>query len=260
LRIVYRNFPDDAGIDFLVTSDLGGTAIAIAAVEGHFRGPGLCWAELQALAGMPDPVHSPTQRLVLALPSLGDTGRPADAVTVVTDALRSIGAVGDAGALAAELIESPTMFGHATWAIRQGVRMCLGRHAVRHVQDLSLNHLREVDLAFGGRYYRSRSGSSEYRHGAVGRTLPRWRYEVTESRTVLGVGMRLRGRLDGEVRDGEPALLRDGASSVAVGAIRLEFEDTSTGQLVITIPDTGLALPAPGATLHPSDDHITGES
>ena len=224
LRIVYRNFPEDAGIDFLVVSDLGGAAITIASVEGHFFGPGMCWEELRAVADMPDPTLTAAQRLILALPLVGDVGLPADARAVVTEALRSVGAVGNADRLAGEILDG----GQAEWQIRQGVRMCLGRHAVRHVQDLSLNALREVDLAFGGRCYRSRYGRREYGPRSAGRTMPRWRFEVIDSRADADVGLRLIGRLDGEIRDGEPARLVDGYSTVPVAAVHLDFEDTAT--------------------------------
>jgi hypothetical protein len=252
LRVVYRNFPDDAGIDFLVTSDLGGMAIPVAAAEGHFRGPGLCWEELQVVAAMEDPVHSAAQRFVLSLPLLGDTGRPADARTVVAEALAAVGAVKDAGMLAGELLESPRWWSHAPWTIRQGVRMCLGHHTLRHVQDLSLNHLREVDLAFGGRYYRSRSGRREYGPREAGRTRPRWRFEVADSR-VDGSGLHLRGHLDGQIRDGESARLVDGDSYTIIDAVGLGFEDRATGQLVLTIPEAPVSAPAAGASLHPID-------
>jgi len=249
LRIVYRNFPEDAGIDFLVTSDLGGAAITIASVEGHSRGPGMCWEELRAVADMPDPTRTAAQRFILALPLLGDVGLPVDARAVVTEALRSVGAVGNADRLAGELLDGD----QAEWPIRQGVRMCLGGHAVRHVQDLSLNALREVDMAFGGRYYRSRSGRREYGPRSAGRTMPRWRFEVIDSRADASIGLRLIGHLDGEIRDGEPARLVDGDSTVPVAAVHLDFEDTATRQLVITINDDHVVPPAPGASLHPID-------
>lgn len=253
LRVVHRNFPDDAGVDFLVSSDLGGTAITIASLEGHFRGPGACWEELAALADGPDPVLSAAQRLLLALPLLGDVDRPGSARAVVAAALASVGATGDADPLAGSLLDDPPMWSHATWEIRQGVRMCRGTHAVRHVQDLSLNHLREVDLAFGGRYYRGRAGRREYGRRAAGRTMPRWLFEVTGSRVDDGVGLRLRGHLHGELRDTEPARLVDAGSAHLVGAVHLDGEDGATRQLVIAIRDTTLAAPAPGASLHPVD-------
>jgi hypothetical protein len=248
LRIVNRNMPGDGGLDVLVTSDLGGSAVRIAGL-GEFYGPALCWEELHALADMPDPVLTREQRLLLALPFMGDGVVPADARTVVAEALRSVGATGDVDTLVSDLVD-PEMWGPGMWEIRHGVRMCRARHALRHMQDTSLNELREVDLAFGGRFFRSRSGSREYRPRAAGRTVPRWRFEVAEA-LADGAGVHLRGRLDGEIRDGEPARLVDGGADVPVAAVRVG-EDPATRRLVLTI-DAEVAPPAPGALMHPVD-------
>ena len=82
--------------------------------------------------------------------------------------------------------------------------------------------------------------------------MPRWRFEVIDTRAD-DIGLRLIGRLDGEIRDGEPARLVDGDSTVPVAAVHLDFEDTATRQLVITINDDHVVPPAPGASLHPID-------
>jgi hypothetical protein len=249
LRIVYRNFDGDAGIDFLVTSDLGGTAIMIASIEGHFQGPGLCWEELQTLAAMPDPDLTPAQRLLMALPLLGDDATPSDALTQTAEALQATGGVGPTQDLADELLSH---WGRPAWKIRQGVRMCLGRHSRRHVQDLSLNHLQAVDEAMGGRFYRNRRSQPEYRHRAAGRTAPRWRFEVTDSRLDPQSGLRLLGRLDGHIRDGESAQLMVGDSVVFVEAIQLDFVDNR--QLALTVKgQPPAAAPPAGATLQPVD-------
>ena len=249
LRIVNRNMPDDGGLDVLVTSDLGGSAVRIAGL-GEFYGPGLCWEELWALADMPDPVLSREQRLLLALPFMNDGVVPADARTVVAAALRSVGATGNVDTLVSDLVDPAQGWGAGMWVIRHGVRMCLTRHALRHMQDTSLNELREVDLAFGARFARSRSGSREYRPRAAGRTLPRWRFEVVEARAD-GVGLRLLGRLDGEIRDGEPARLVDGVAEVLIAAVRVG-EDPATRNLFLTI-DAEVPPPAAGAQLLPAD-------
>jgi hypothetical protein len=46
LHIVMRNFPDDAGVDYVIAPANGGQHIPLAAMEGHFRGPALSWPEL----------------------------------------------------------------------------------------------------------------------------------------------------------------------------------------------------------------------
>jgi hypothetical protein len=249
LRIVSRNTPDDGGLDVLVTSDLGGSAVRIAGL-GDFYGPGLCWEELSALADMPDPLLSREQRLLLALPFMSDGVVPPDARTVVAAALRSVGATGSVDTLVSDLVDPAEGWDAGMWVIRHGVRTCLARHALRHPQDTSLNELREVDLAFGARFFRSQSGSREYRPRAAGRTVPRWRFEVTEAQTD-GTGLRLLGRLDGEIRDGEPARLVDGVAEVPIAAVRVR-EDPLTRKLVLTV-DAEMPPPAPGTQLLPAD-------
>ncbi|MEV0718799.1 hypothetical protein [Asanoa sp. NPDC050611] len=248
LRIVNRNVAGDGGVDVLVTSDLGGSAIRIGAL-GQYHGPALCWEELRALADLPDPTLTPAQRLLLALPFVGDDAVPADARTVVAEALRAVGATGDVDSLVSDYVSAGSS---SLWEIRHGVRMCRARHALRHMQDTSLNELREVDLAFGGRFFRSRSASREFRPRAAGRTAPRWRFEVAEAEPRPdGTGLRLLGRLDGEIRDGEPARLATGGADVKIAEVRIG-EESATRYLALTI-DTDLPPPAPGALLHPVD-------
>lgn len=74
LYVVYRTFEDDPGVDYLVYHQDWDSAETIASDEGHFRGPGLSWAELEAVAlngvpgGSTDDQHA---RLLLMLPCAG---------------------------------------------------------------------------------------------------------------------------------------------------------------------------------------------
>ncbi|GIH04022.1 hypothetical protein Rhe02_20890 [Rhizocola hellebori] len=239
LRIVYRNFSDDMGMDFLVDWELGGQAATVAG-RGHTVGPGMCWQGIIAVAAMADETLTYAQRFLLCLPVLGGP-LPHDAKTVLQEALQQVMPRDWAPELA-DLLLADVLSG-AQFHIRHGVRMCTGPGSYRHVQDMSLNQLRHVDEAFGARFYRNRYGSKEYAHREAGRSTGRWRFTVSESRAQENC-VRLSGHLDGEIRDGEPALL----GPQQIPAIHLEWDNG----LVLRI-DGNIPLPQPAAQLLPAD-------
>lgn len=89
LRIVYRNFEEDEGLDF-VEERPGRPAKLVASIEGH--GSAMTWAELLAAAELPDERLTWAQRLILMLPMLGPQELPEDAEEVMNRALDGIGA------------------------------------------------------------------------------------------------------------------------------------------------------------------------
>lgn len=95
ILILYRNFPEDCGIDYYVTHPSWNRPRSLGSIEGHFAGPGLAWRELVHIAQNPGAgpgVTTPYARLLLLLPVLGDEALPPDAVEVVESALDAIGA------------------------------------------------------------------------------------------------------------------------------------------------------------------------
>ncbi|WP_127506058.1 hypothetical protein [Actinoplanes solisilvae] len=117
LAVVFRNFADDAGADYLVLPAGGRDAIGIASLEGHQTGPGLSWAELVAVAARQADRKRRAQTLLLLAPAFGDdsAGTP-DAAAVLADAMRELGAVKDVEELAARAVSDEVDFwGHVPW-------------------------------------------------------------------------------------------------------------------------------------------------
>ncbi|WP_159030172.1 hypothetical protein [Streptomyces pluripotens] len=52
--IVYRNFPEDCGIDYYLTDPDWDRPRSLGSIEGHFAGPGLAWHELVYVARHPE--------------------------------------------------------------------------------------------------------------------------------------------------------------------------------------------------------------
>jgi hypothetical protein len=118
LAVVFRNVPDDAGVDYLVLPGAGRKFIEIASLEGHQRGPGLSWPELVAAAGrQPDQVRR-AQTLLLLAPAFGDaTADTPDAVSTLSEAMRALGATGDTTKLATLAVSDDVVFwGHVPWS------------------------------------------------------------------------------------------------------------------------------------------------
>jgi hypothetical protein len=149
LHIVMRNFPDDAGVDFVIAPPVGGRYIPLAAMEGSFRGPGLSWPELVAAARQPDDVLSPAARMLLLLPITGDTHTPAHAAPLIAKALTSVGATRLQDVVASELLNVRAFWAPATWTTVQGVRVCDGHHSYRTLGGLTRQQLELVDEALG---------------------------------------------------------------------------------------------------------------
>ena len=147
--IVQRNFPEDAGLDYLLDRGPDQTFLDLAAIEGHFRGPALSWAELVTASAQPDARLSPTHRLLLLLPACGDADTPPDAIELVSAALAEVGAGGRAGELAAQLLDSP-YFGAPEWTVVDGVPACSGRHAYRRRDRMTAEDLAVVAEALSG--------------------------------------------------------------------------------------------------------------
>lgn len=117
LAVVCRNFADDAGVDYLVRPEPDRKVIEIASLEGHYRGPGLSWPELVAVAGHQHDRLRRAQALLLLAPAFGDEAAgTADAASVLAEAMRTLGAPGDTTALATLALSDEVGFwGRVPW-------------------------------------------------------------------------------------------------------------------------------------------------
>lgn len=125
LHVVYRNFVEDYGVDDLLHHPGWEAIVPLATVEGHYRGPGLCWPELLAASRAPagaGEITSPDARMLLLLPIMSDADLPADAEDVLAAALAARGTTRNARALARLLLEEQEPWGPQRWRVEQSVR------------------------------------------------------------------------------------------------------------------------------------------
>ena len=148
LHVVFRNFVEDAGVDYVLQPTDGSQAIVLAALEGHFQGPALAWHELIAMSEHPDPRLSSAERLLLLLPACADLKAPASASARVADALAAVGARGALEAVAAELLEGG-YWPPSSWAVVDDALVSDSPYAIRRPNgSISADSLRLVTQAF----------------------------------------------------------------------------------------------------------------
>ncbi|KUO11099.1 hypothetical protein [Streptomyces sp. DSM 15324] len=120
LWVVHRNAPDDSGTDYLLTGPGLHRERELAAIEGHFRGPGLSWPDLVALAHAApadtDGIRDPDRRLLLLLPAYGDADTPVEeALERITAALIAVGVAPQAAPAAAGRFLDHPFWESPTW-------------------------------------------------------------------------------------------------------------------------------------------------
>ncbi|MFS8095631.1 hypothetical protein LFM09_00670 [Lentzea alba] len=124
IRVIYRNFEGDAGVDYVLHDPAAGEALLLASDEGSFRGPGLSWREL-------DGVATDARSLLLLLPMLGDADVPLGATDRVAAALAELTWVEEPELLAGLLLDEQGQWGRANWRERDGVWICDGAYSDR---------------------------------------------------------------------------------------------------------------------------------
>ncbi|WP_127500859.1 hypothetical protein [Actinoplanes solisilvae] len=140
LVVVYRNFADDAGVDYLLVPDGESEVLRIATTEGEYEGPGISWAELSAVAG------GSAEILLLLAPMLGDVEADDDEpIAVLAEALRSAGAVASAEEMARLIVAENLQWEPADWYETDfGATCCDGESSPRN--PASAVALTEADL------------------------------------------------------------------------------------------------------------------
>jgi hypothetical protein len=142
LWIVHRNFPDDAGTDFLLTHPDRPREVPLASIEGHHTGPGLSWPDLIAVADAApadaEGVLDPDLRLLLLLPAFGDAETPAEeAVQRISVALTAVGVPVEAAPEAAERFLDHPLWDGPVWSDPVGSPLSGGTGEVRFLPTLS---------------------------------------------------------------------------------------------------------------------------
>jgi hypothetical protein len=126
LHVVYRNIAGDAGYDYVLHRPDWAATVWLATIDGHFRGPGLCWPELLAAARTgtgAGQLAAPEARMLLLLPVMADDELPADAEARLAGALTACGATGDARGLARAVLNDQGLWGPRHWRFEHGSRV-----------------------------------------------------------------------------------------------------------------------------------------
>ena len=137
LHVVYRNYDDDEGVDYLF--DAGGgldDAVRIAGLEGDFAGPGASLAELAGFAGRDE--------VLLLAPMCGEADASRDAIRHLTAATGS-------RELTDLLIEDHPMWDAPAWRRDGDLLVCDGEDSPRNprsVTALPRRALEEITAAF----------------------------------------------------------------------------------------------------------------
>ncbi|MEU7803955.1 hypothetical protein AB0B10_32340 [Micromonospora arborensis] len=127
LHVLYRNLPGEGGYDYLLHHPDWKATVPLARVEGCFRGPGLCWPELLAVAQKAVEAGSAPRldphTFLLLLPIMSDADLPLDADDVLAAMLTACGAAGETGALARILLEEQGCWGPQHWTLTPAGRI-----------------------------------------------------------------------------------------------------------------------------------------
>ncbi|WP_046564001.1 hypothetical protein [Micromonospora sp. HK10] len=153
LHVVYRNLPGEHGYDYLLHHPAWTATVPLATVEGCFRGPGLCWPELLAVAQTAAAAGSSLRldphTVLLLLPIMSDADLPPDAEGVLAAMLTACGATGETGMLARVLLGKQGCWGPQRWTRTPGGRISETRYAFRKPGAMSQDMLAQVSSLLG---------------------------------------------------------------------------------------------------------------
>jgi hypothetical protein len=139
IHLIWRNFDEDMGLDYVLIGAGDESSIVLAALEGSFVGPAWSWRELLDLAEQPGTHRSAAERLLLLLPATGDADLPSTAVEVVADAVTAVGGIRNQVKVARQLLAASSRFwGAPPWHRRDGVSVCLGEYSVRGDREIAV--------------------------------------------------------------------------------------------------------------------------
>jgi hypothetical protein len=148
--VVYRNFTEDIGLDYLVIP-AGGNSIRIATIEGALDGPGISWPELRAVADrQPTAVERATALLLLSRVLGDEAAESGEAVAQIGAALGVIGVVGEVERIAQAIVSATPAGWHRT---ANGFNVCDDEGSTRNPSSraaMKQTDLRTVSALFTG--------------------------------------------------------------------------------------------------------------
>ncbi|SDK00775.1 hypothetical protein [Streptomyces indicus] len=155
IHIVYRNYEGERGVDYLIHHQTWPEAESLAAVDGHFMGPGISWPELLSTARRPaaDGPDGFDARLLLLFPALGDADIPEEATGLLTAALAALTVIEEPAEVADILVENQGLWTSAQWRWEGGAWINDGGHSYRNPGNafaLPTERLLEISDALTG--------------------------------------------------------------------------------------------------------------
>ncbi|WP_254668015.1 hypothetical protein [Streptomyces griseus] len=155
IYVVYRNFVDEWGVDYLIHQSAWPAAETLAVDDGHFMGPGMAWPELLSAArqSATEGVGDADARLLLLFPTLGDALLPDDAAPALTNALDALTLIEEPAEVARMLLANQGQWAPARWRPAGGVWINDGEHSYRNPGNafaLPEGRLLEISNALNG--------------------------------------------------------------------------------------------------------------
>jgi hypothetical protein len=155
IYVVYRNFVDEWGVDYLIHQPAWSEAETLAVIDGHFMGPGMAWPELVSAArqSVTEGIGDPDARLLLLFPTLGDALLPDDAASALTTSLAALTLIEEPAEVARVLLENQGQWAPARWRSAGGVWTNDGGHSYRNPSNafaLPEGRLLEISSALNG--------------------------------------------------------------------------------------------------------------
>jgi hypothetical protein len=155
IYVVYRNFVDEWGVDYLIHQPAWPEAETLAVDDGHFMGPGMAWPELLSAARQPatEGIGDADARLLLLFPTLGDALLPDDEAASLTSALAALTLIEEPAEVARMLLENQGQWAPARWRSAGGVWINDGGHSYRNPHNafaLPERRLLEISSALQG--------------------------------------------------------------------------------------------------------------
>ncbi|GAA3259759.1 hypothetical protein GCM10010532_111280 [Dactylosporangium siamense] len=152
ITVIFRNYADDPGVDYLLAAEPDGRSVRISALGGDAEGPGISWPELVSVADHGTDPREGAVRLLLLAPMLGDADADELGATArVVESLRLTGATGDLGEVARLIVAENLDFEPASWEPDDDdVNVCDGESSPRNpdgVVSLKVDELLMVSSA-----------------------------------------------------------------------------------------------------------------
>ncbi|MFC7266486.1 hypothetical protein [Streptomyces lutosisoli] len=154
IAVIYRNFEDDPGVDYVLEPGADQPLLRLAAIGGEYFGPGIALSELHWIvrhgALLPDDVAK-SKALLLLLPMVGDMDRGESRLEDLGLVLSSTSSWTNAERFINDFLDDHPLWESVTWASSGEILLCNGEHSPRNPASsfaLPLHALQRVGSIF----------------------------------------------------------------------------------------------------------------